>query len=263
MDISAGRAFDRPDERACQDHLPSLDPLAIGRHASCQPDDAHHRIVEHAGTETCFLDFPVAATGKKVIMSATGSLKRLTLEIGGNDAGIVLPDADPALIAKRLFWCAFINNGQTCAALKRLYVHDGIYDDVCTALVNFARSIRVGDGTAKDSMLGVQNAMQHARVTELVNDAKAQGARVLIGGEASQSAGYFYPITCSRMRPTACASSTRSSSAPRCRSFATAASKMRSPAPTPRAWGWVARSGPATYIGRVTSRSARMRYGLG
>ena len=63
--------------------------------------------------------------------SAAETLKRLTLELGGNDAGIVLPDADPKQIAQGLFWGAFINNGQTCAALKRLYVHDSIFDEVC------------------------------------------------------------------------------------------------------------------------------------
>ena len=71
------------------------------------------------------------ATGKKVMASAVDTLKRLTLELGGNDAGIVLPDADPNAIAEGLFWGAFINNGQTCACLKRLYVHDSIYDAVC------------------------------------------------------------------------------------------------------------------------------------
>jgi len=60
------------------------------------------------------------ATGRKVMSAAATTLKRLTLELGGNDAGIVLPDVDPRQIAEGLFWGAFINNGQTCAALKRL-----------------------------------------------------------------------------------------------------------------------------------------------
>ncbi|WP_164093762.1 aldehyde dehydrogenase family protein, partial [Stenotrophomonas maltophilia] len=86
------------------------------------------------------------------------SLKRLTLELGGNDAGIVLPDASPAEIAEGLFWGAFNNNGQTCAALKRLYVHDSIYDAVRTELVAYASKVVVGDGFAEHSVLGpVQN----------------------------------------------------------------------------------------------------------
>ena len=135
-------------------------------------------------------------TGKKVMASAVATLKRLTLELGGNDAGIVLPDADPARIAEGLFWGAFINNGQTCAALKRLYVHDSLYDDVCQRLADYAANIPVGDGLDEKSILGpVQNAMQFDKVRELVEDAKAKGGRILIGGEAPEGEGYFYPIT--------------------------------------------------------------------
>ncbi len=135
-------------------------------------------------------------TGKKVMASAVATLKRLTLELGGNDAGIVLPDADPAKIAEGLFWGAFINNGQTCAALKRLYVHDSLYDEVCRRLTDYAANIRVGDGLDEASILGpVQNAMQFNKVRELVEDAKVHGGRILIGGEAPGGDGYFYPIT--------------------------------------------------------------------
>lgn len=136
------------------------------------------------------------ATGKKVMSSAADTLKRLTLELGGNDAAIVLPDTDAAAVAEGIFWGAFINNGQTCACMKRLYVHDSIYDDVCAALVGFASNIKVGDGLNEDSILGpVQNAMQFAKVRDLVDDARANGARVLIGGEDPKKDGFFYPIT--------------------------------------------------------------------
>ncbi len=135
-------------------------------------------------------------TGRKIMASAAATLKRLTLELGGNDAGIVLPDADPARIAEGLFWGAFINSGQTCAALKRLYVHDHIYDDVCRHLTEYAANIIIGDGLDEKSVLGpVQNAMQFNKVRELVDDARAKGARILIGGEAAEGPGYFYPIT--------------------------------------------------------------------
>ena len=136
------------------------------------------------------------ATGKKIMASAVETLKRLTLELGGNDAGIVLPDADPRAIAEGLFWGAFINNGQTCAALKRLYVHDSLYDQVCQALTDYAAKIPVGDGMDEGSVLGpVQNAAQFNKVRELVEDARARGGRVLIGGEPTGGTGYFYPIT--------------------------------------------------------------------
>lgn len=135
-------------------------------------------------------------TGRKVMQSASATLKRLTLELGGNDAGIVLPDADPAAIAEGLFWGAFINNGQTCAALKRLYVHDSIYDQVCDALVAYTAGVKVGDGLADDSVLGpLQNRMQFDIVSKLVRDAVEKGGRVLTGGKPSEGPGYFYPVT--------------------------------------------------------------------
>lgn len=136
------------------------------------------------------------ATGRKVMASAAETLKRLTLELGGNDAGIVLPDVDPTQVAEGLFWGAFINGGQTCAALKRLYVHDSIYDEVCAALVDFARKIPLGNGLDEASILGpVQNEMQFRKVCDLVEDAKANGGRILLGGEPSGGAGYYYPPT--------------------------------------------------------------------
>ncbi|WP_298285093.1 aldehyde dehydrogenase family protein [Acidocella sp.] len=134
--------------------------------------------------------------GKKVMAAAAGTLKRLTLELGGNDAGIVLPGTDPAAIAEGLFWGAFINNGQTCAALKRLYVHESVHDAVCEALVAYAAKIPVGDGRLESSVLGpVQNEKQLALVRELVEDAKAQGGKVLLGGDPGNGPGYFYPVT--------------------------------------------------------------------
>lgn len=136
------------------------------------------------------------ATGKKVMASAASTLKRLTLELGGNDAGIVMPDAVVTDVAEGIFWGAFINNGQTCACMKRLYVHDSIYDDVCDALVAYAQTVPVGDGLDEDSVLGpIQNAMQFGKIRDLVEDAKSEGARVLLGGAAPQGDGYFYPVT--------------------------------------------------------------------
>ena len=135
-------------------------------------------------------------TGKKIMASAVATLKRLTLELGGNDAGIVLPDVDPKSIVEGLFWGAFINNGQTCAALKRLYVHDSIYEEVCTALAEYAGKIAVGDGLDEASILGpVQNELQFNKVRDLVDDARAKGGRILTGGAPLDRPGYFYPIT--------------------------------------------------------------------
>ena len=133
------------------------------------------------------------ATGQKVMESAAATMKRLTLEMGGNDAGIVLPDADPAAIVEGLFWGAFINNGQTCAAMKRLYVHDSIHDAVCDALVAYARNIPVGDGLDENSILGpVQNQMQFDKLKRLVDSARQKG-NVLLGGAPGE--GLFFPPT--------------------------------------------------------------------
>lgn len=137
------------------------------------------------------------ATGRRVMRNAAATnLKRLTLELGGNDPGVLLPDADPAGMAESLFWGAFLNTGQTCAALKRLYVHDDIYDDTCAALASYARSVSVGNGLDATTQLGpLTTERQRQRVADLVDDAKRHGGRVLTGGEIAKGPGYFYPVT--------------------------------------------------------------------
>lgn len=162
--------------------IPSSDATDnIGAAMSQHPDI--HKIVF---TGSC-------ATGQKIMSSAAPTMKRLTLEMGGNDAGIVLPDVDAAAIAEGLYWGAFINNGQTCAALKRLYVHEDVYEDVCTELANFAKNIPMGDGMLEESVQGpIQNKMQFETVSRLVEQGKAEG-RVLLGGEKGK--GLFYPAT--------------------------------------------------------------------
>ena len=137
------------------------------------------------------------ATGKSIIKSSADTVKRLTLELGGNDAGIVLPDADPKAIAEDLFWGAFINTGQTCAALKRLYVDDSIYDAVCEELTTIAAAAPMGNGLIETNVLGpLQNKQQFDIVNRLVESAKESGARVLLGGNPRKDRpGYFYPTT--------------------------------------------------------------------
>ncbi|MCP2635045.1 aldehyde dehydrogenase family protein [Microbacterium sp. HD4P20] len=137
------------------------------------------------------------ATGRKIIESSAGNLARLTLELGGNDAGIVLPDADPQAIAEGLFWGAFINTGQTCAALKRLYVHDSIYEDVVSALGQLAEQVPMGVGLDEENVLGpLQNEQQFDIVSRLVEDAKRNGGRVVAGGSPAAELGeLFYRTT--------------------------------------------------------------------
>ncbi|MHA6196026.1 aldehyde dehydrogenase family protein [Pseudomonas wadenswilerensis] len=135
-------------------------------------------------------------TGQSVMRGAASNLKRLTLELGGNDAAIVLPGSDIAGMVEDVFAAAFLNMGQTCAALKRLYVHESQYEDMLAALVERAGREVVGDGLEAGVTFGpVQNAEQLALVAELVEDARRIGARVLCGGERLARDGYFYPPT--------------------------------------------------------------------
>ena len=135
-------------------------------------------------------------TGRSIMQAASGNLKRLTLELGGNDAGIVLPDVDPKEVAQKLFAVCFHNNGQTCQALKRLYVHADIYDEVCNEMATIANSVKFGNGLEEDTDLGpLQNKKQLDIVCELAADAKAAGAQFLTGGEAAAGPGYFFPPT--------------------------------------------------------------------
>ncbi|MBC8752100.1 MULTISPECIES: aldehyde dehydrogenase family protein [Paraburkholderia] len=136
------------------------------------------------------------ATGKKVMQSAAINLKRLTLELGGNDPAIVLPDVDPKAIAKDLFWASFQNSAQFCVATKRLYVHEDIYEPLVSALVDYARSVRVDNGILPGSQLGpLQNRMQYEKVCDLLEDSVSQGHQVLAGGAPLDRPGYFIPVT--------------------------------------------------------------------
>ncbi|MGK5114633.1 aldehyde dehydrogenase family protein [Geodermatophilus sp. CPCC 205506] len=136
------------------------------------------------------------ATGKAVMAAAAPDLKRVTLELGGNDAAIVLDDADPAAIGKGLFWGAFINNGQICAGVKRVFVPESLRDAVVDVLAERARRVRVGPGTLPGVHLGpIQNRVQYDRVRGLVADALADGASAATGGAPLEGPGYFFAPT--------------------------------------------------------------------
>jgi acyl-CoA reductase-like NAD-dependent aldehyde dehydrogenase len=137
------------------------------------------------------------ATGRSIVESSAKNLARLTLELGGNDAGIVLPGVDATAIAQDLFWGAFINTGQTCAALKRLYVHDSVYDEVVEALAEVVRQTPMGNGLDEQNVLGpLQNHAQFEIVRDLVEDAARRGGRIVTGGKPATELGeLFYPVT--------------------------------------------------------------------
>lgn len=138
--------------------------------------------------------------GKKIMRAAADGMKRVVLELGGNDPAIVLPDADYKAIIPRLFWGAFYNSGQVCIATKRLYVHEDIYNDFLREFIQFARTIRVGNGMDPRSDLGpIQNREQYDVVTGLIKDCREQGYRIAFEGEVSDGvntkSGFFVPIT--------------------------------------------------------------------
>ncbi|MGE0280271.1 MAG: aldehyde dehydrogenase family protein [Rhizobiaceae bacterium] len=135
-------------------------------------------------------------TGRNIMSNAAGTLKRLTLELGGNDAAIVLPDADIDAIAPKIFAKAFGNSGQVCAALKRLYVHKDIHDRLAEKLAELARAAKVGPGSDPATQFGpLQNRAQFDLVCELADDARVRGGKFLAGGEPLGGDGYFYPLT--------------------------------------------------------------------
>jgi len=136
------------------------------------------------------------ATGKKVLASAAATLKRVTLELGGNDPAIVLDDVDVKSAAKKIFFASFVNSGQVCMAIKRIYAHESIHKELCDALVEEAKKAKVGNGLDADTELGpLQNKMQYDKVVGLIEDTKKAGATILAGGDVPAGPGYFLPPT--------------------------------------------------------------------
>lgn len=150
---------------------------------------------EHTGLDKISFTGSVA-TGKRVMASAAVNLKRLTLELGGNDAAIVLDDVDLDEAIPKIFAAAFANSGQVCMAIKRLYVQDKVYEHLCDALAELARSARVGDGFEPGVQLGpVQNRPQYEVVKGILEDVPRARARILAGGRALDRPGYFIAPT--------------------------------------------------------------------
>jgi acyl-CoA reductase-like NAD-dependent aldehyde dehydrogenase len=135
------------------------------------------------------------ATGKKVMAGVADTLKRITLELGGNDASIVLPGSDPKTVAPKIFAGAFQNSGQVCIAIKRAYVHESIYDAMCEELAALADKAVVGDGLEQGVQMGpIQNKTQYERVMGLIESARKDG-KIIAGGERMDRPGYFIKPT--------------------------------------------------------------------
>ena len=169
----------------CRDIFPAgvvnviTDANDLGPHLTSHPDVAK---IGFTGS---------TATGKRIAATGADTLKRVTLELGGNDPAIVLEDVDVRETAQAIFGNAFLNCGQVCLAVKRAYVHADIYDAMCEELANLARAAVVDDGLQQGTQIGpIQNAMQFEKVKSFLDAAKADG-KVIAGGEVMERAGYF------------------------------------------------------------------------
>lgn len=154
--------------------------------------DIGQALVEHPGIRKVSFTGSTP-TGIRVMRSAAPMLKRLTLELGGNDAAIVCHDANVDAIAPRVFTNAFANAGQLCCAIKRLYVHRDVMDQMVERLTEIAKHWRVGPGLEPNTQMGpLNNAAQRDHVRALLDDAVAHGATLHAGGQALQGYdGYF------------------------------------------------------------------------
>ncbi|MGW7593166.1 aldehyde dehydrogenase family protein [Streptomyces rubiginosohelvolus] len=135
-------------------------------------------------------------TGRAVAAGAAAGLAWVTLELGGNDAAILLDDVDVEGIADRLFWAAFRNCGQVCMAVKRVYAPARLHDRVVEALAARAKAVVVGAGLDEGTELGpLNNAAQLARVERYTARALADGARAAAGGHRLDRPGWFHAPT--------------------------------------------------------------------
>ncbi|KAH6871538.1 aldehyde dehydrogenase domain-containing protein [Thelonectria olida] len=135
-------------------------------------------------------------TGKQVLQSAAKTLKRVTLELGGNDPAIIFPDVDVDKVAEKIAFFAFLNSGQMCLNLKRIYVHESIYEQFRDAVVKHVKNYTLGDGSQEGISHGpLQNSMQYERVKTFFEDIEKQGWKVAAGGRVDPSPGYFIAPT--------------------------------------------------------------------
>lgn len=157
--------------------------------------DVGSALVEHPGVDKITFTGSTS-TGARIAASAARNIVPTTLELGGNDPAIVLPGVDAKAIAMGLFWGAFVNMGQTCACIKRLYVHRSVHEAVVSELKALAQAMPMGNGLDAGITMGpIQNRMQYDKVSVLVEDARASGATIVCGGNPQSGPGFFYPLT--------------------------------------------------------------------
>jgi acyl-CoA reductase-like NAD-dependent aldehyde dehydrogenase len=157
--------------------------------------DLGEALVAHPGVGMISFTGSIRA-GQAIMANAASGLKRLSLELGGNDAAIVLPDADVASTATKLFMGAFYRSGQVCAAIKRLYVHRDIAAPVTEALARIAQATVVGDPFEPNVTLGpLSNRQQFGIVKDLIESSVACGGQPVTGGAPLARSGNFIPPT--------------------------------------------------------------------
>jgi acyl-CoA reductase-like NAD-dependent aldehyde dehydrogenase len=158
-------------------------------------DSVGERLTRHPGVQKISFTGSVAA-GKQVAVAGAKDLKRVTLELGGNDPAIILADVDPKQVAEKLYGPAFWLCGQFCMGVKRVYVHEAVYEPIVQELISIAEEAKLGNGADPETTMGpLNNKPQFERVIELVEDAKKSGAQFPTGGHPAKGRGYFFPPT--------------------------------------------------------------------
>jgi acyl-CoA reductase-like NAD-dependent aldehyde dehydrogenase len=123
------------------------------------------------------------ATGRKVMASCSKTLKRVILELGGNDPAIVCADCDVKAVAPKIATMAVVNSGQVCVAIKRIFVHESIYPALLEAMVEYVKNLKIGDGFEDDTFIGpMANKEQYERVKDLLAQIKKDQLKVVLGG---------------------------------------------------------------------------------
>jgi acyl-CoA reductase-like NAD-dependent aldehyde dehydrogenase len=131
-------------------------------------------------------------TGKRVMASCAKTLKRVTLELGGNDPAIICNDVDIDTVIPKIGILSYLCSSQICMMIKRLYVHESIYDEFLEKLVAFVKTLKVGAGTEPDTFFGpVQNEMQFEKAKELLTSIQKENLKPALGGSIENSTGYY------------------------------------------------------------------------
>ncbi|KAJ6091615.1 hypothetical protein N7467_003584 [Penicillium canescens] len=148
-------------------------------------------VTEHPGIDKISFTGSII-TGKRVMASCARTLKRVTLELGGNDPAIICEDVDIDTIIPKIGNLSYLCSSQICMMIKRLYVHEKIYDEFLNKLVTFVKTLKVGEGTESDVFFGpVQNEMQFKKAKDLFSSITTENLKAALGGSIESSSGYF------------------------------------------------------------------------